>query len=211
VLVAHLEALQCPAAHEASPLIAAVRARVGDDVRDATLGCPTCGAEYDVRDGWAVLGGEIAPAPAARPGDDDLMRAGALLGLTTPGGAVALAPAWAEYAHPLAALTDVTMIVVAPPPGFTTGDGVSAVAGTARVPLRSASCRAVALDAWVAAQPQAVAAWVSATRAGGRVVAPTQVPVPDGVRELARDARHWVGERHAVVATAPVALRRGGR
>jgi hypothetical protein len=42
----------------------------------------------------------------------------------------------------------------------------------------------------------------------GRVVAPAEVPLPDGVRELARDGRHWVGERQAVPAPALVQLGR---
>lgn len=138
------------------------------------------------------------------------MRAGALLGLTAPGGTVALAPAWAEYAHPLVALTDVTVLAVAPPSGFTTGDGVSALAGTPRLPVGAGVCRGVALDAWVADDATALSAWILAVRAGGRVVAPADLPVPAGVRELARDARHWVGEREAAPTQAPIALRRAG-
>jgi uncharacterized protein YbaR (Trm112 family) len=219
VLVAHLEALRCPASHAithaithaASPLIAAVTAREGDDVRTATLGCPVCGAEYPVRDGWVILGDLASPRGAARPTDDDLMRAGALLGLSTPGGVVVLAPSWAEYAHPLVALTDVAVVVVGPPAGFTTGDGVSALAGTRALPFAPTSCRAVALDAWVAADADVVASWLAALRPRGRVVATADVAVPHGVREIARDGRHWVAERDAVPTSVPVPLARSVR
>jgi hypothetical protein len=34
------------------------------------------------------------------------------------------------------------------------------------------------------------------------------VPLPDGVRQLARDAEHWVAEREGAVASEPVQLRR---
>jgi hypothetical protein len=38
---------------------------------------------------------------------------------------------------------------------------------------------------------------VLATRTGGRIVAPAQSLLPDGVRELVRDEHVWVGEREA--------------
>lgn len=206
-----LEALRCPAAHPPAPLIAAVTRRAGDDVRDATLGCPTCHAEYTVTDGVARFGTMVAPPAGARPDDEALMRAGALLGLVAPGGNVALAPAWAEYAHPLVALTDVSAVVVGPPPGFTTGDGVSAIAGVQRLPVAAATFRGVALDSWIASAPDAVMSWLAACKPKARVVAPAAVPVPEGVELLARDAQHWVGERRADGWTTPVALQRGAR
>jgi len=50
-----------------------------------------------------------------------------------------------------------------------------------------------------------------ATRIGGRVVAPVTAAIPDGVRELARDDRVWVGAREAM-PSVPITLhvRRGG-
>ena len=47
-------------------------------------------------------------------------------------------------------------------------------------------------------------------RVGGRIVAPADSPVPSEVRELARDATVWVGER-LPLPSAPVTLhvRRG--
>ncbi|MCE2942607.1 MAG: hypothetical protein ACK53A_04350 [Gemmatimonadota bacterium] len=206
--IAVLEALRCPAPHAPGPLIAALHRRHDGDVREATLGCPACGAEFAVRDGWAWMGDAVAPTAGERPDDDALTRAGALLGLLAGGGVVALAPAWAEYAHPLVALTDVAAVVVGPPAGFSTGDGVSAIAGTRALPCAAGTFRGVALDAWVAADDAALASWISGCAARGRVVAPADVPVPPGVRELARDTRHWVGEREAALATPPVALQR---
>ena len=48
------------------------------------------------------------------------------------------------------------------------------------------------------------------TRVGGRLVAPAESRVPEGVRELVRDDVVWVGERLAL-PSAPVTLhvRRG--
>lgn len=50
---------------------------------------------------------------------------------------------------------------------------------------------------------------VRAVQQGGRMIAPADVPVPDDVRELARDEDEWVGEVR-VAASGLVPLRRGG-
>ena len=72
--------------------------------------------------------------------------------------------------------------------------GLSGVRCDARLPLAVGAARAIAVDGADAAR----LAWaVHATRAGGRIVAPASASVPDGVRELVRDASVWVGEREA--------------
>jgi len=48
---------------------------------------------------------------------------------------------------------------------------------------------------------------VRAVRLGGRVLAPATVPIPDGLRELARDDEEWVAEV-TVRASGLVELRR---
>lgn len=212
--VALLESLRCPGAHEPSALIAAVRQQAGRDVLEATLGCPVCRRELVVQRG-AVAFGDTTPAPEALlPADDDaVMRLGALLGLTTPGGTVAVSATWSNLARPLAVLTDVRVLVVAPPLGFEGDEDVGVLRGTAALPLAPASCRGVALGASPLASPFAVASWVRAVRPGGRVVGPAAMPLPEGVRELARDAQHWVAERLADAPSSPVPLTRaaGGR
>jgi hypothetical protein len=45
--------------------------------------------------------------------------------------------------------------------------------------------------------------------AGGRLVAPADAIVPDGIRMLARDDEQWVGEREAVPVLS--AIRRAPR
>ncbi|HEU5173986.1 MAG TPA: hypothetical protein VFT96_04455, partial [Gemmatimonadaceae bacterium] len=85
-------------------------------------------------------------------------------------------------------------------PGFATHPMLSAIEPPSRasLPLATGSLRAVALD--VVDGPDAGAQMTEATRvlrSGGRMLAPSRVPVPHGVRELARDADWWVGEREA--------------
>ena len=40
-----------------------------------------------------------------------------------------------------------------------------------------------------------VATAVPLLKLGGRLIAPASIAVPAGIRELARDERHWVGEK----------------
>ncbi|MDX2183580.1 MAG: hypothetical protein SFW08_06320 [Gemmatimonadaceae bacterium] len=206
-----LESLRCPAPHAASPLIAAVRQQSGRDVLEATLGCPVCHREVTVHRG-VVTFGDVAPAAEAVIPTDDaaLMRLGALLGLTTPGGTVAVSAAWSDLARPLAVLTDVRVLVVGPPPGFLGDEDVGVLEGVRDLPLSPGSCRGVALGSSSAEAPSVVASWVRAVRVGGRVVAPATLPVPEGLRELARDDAQWVAERLADTSSAPVALTRAG-
>ena len=46
---------------------------------------------------------------------------------------------------------------------------------------------------------------VAALATRGRLVAPATAPVPIAIRELARDATEWVGEREATPVTVPLA------
>jgi hypothetical protein len=133
------------------------------------------------------------------------MRAAALLALTSAGGIVALAGAWDAAVDALLGVADVRVLVVEPAHAYAPREGVGAVAG-AWLPVAPGSLRGVALDGPTAA-PERLAAAVAALRPGGRLVAPAHAPVPDGVRELARDLRHWVAERDAP-AGAVVPLRR---
>jgi hypothetical protein len=68
------------------------------------------------------------------------------------------------------------------------------------VPFAERSVRAIALDALHAA-PERIGFAVRALANGGRLVAAADVPVPTGIRELARDATQWVGERIAEPVT----------
>jgi uncharacterized protein YbaR (Trm112 family) len=205
-----LDHLRCPAPHESTWLVATVSRQDGRDVIDGRLGCPVCRATYPLTQGIVHLGEyRASPPPVAPiPNDDDLMRLAALLHLAEPGGAVALTPWWAEYARPLSVLVDVQVVLVEPPRAMTMVEGVAGIVGTHGLPLAANAVRGVALDAWTADHPVALASWLAAVKPKGRVVAPADVPLPDGVRELARDARHWVGERLAVPAPALVQLGR---
>jgi uncharacterized protein YbaR (Trm112 family) len=211
VFVELIDALRCPRPHADSWLVAAALETRDRCVLRGTLGCPVCRAEYPVRGGVAAFGpiGAHRAAAAADgvglPADDEAIRLAALLGLASAGGIVAVAGTWDAAVDALLQVADVRVLVVEPASPYAPREPVGAVTG-AWLPVAAASLRGVALDAATAA-PERLAAAVHALRGGGRLVAPVAVPLPDGVRELARDERHWVAERDAP-AGAVVPLRR---
>jgi hypothetical protein len=192
VFIELVDALRCPNAHEDTWLVAAPARMEGRDIVAGTLGCPICQAEFRIAAGVAELAPGV-PSPARASSEEGAMRLAALLGLAEPSGTVLLAGDWANDARALRDIADVQVIALDPPEGLEMGDGVSGVRA-ARVPLAPASLRAVALDA-AHASPPLVDSAVRALRAEGRLVAPASLAVPAGIKELARDAQWWVGER----------------
>ena len=198
-----MELLRCPVAHDASPLVTVARRRDGAWLIDATLGCPVCGAEYALRDGVALLGGDRdgdAPPPN-RP--VDAMRIAALLGLADPGLRVMLCGSLGAAAVGLESATGARCVVVN---GATAADDARVdqlvIAARGLIPLASASLDGLAVDAHsislLSDGPRVV-------RQGGRIIAPVNTPVPDRCRELARDQYEWVAEVQSA-ATAPVSI-----
>ena len=203
-----IDALRCPRPHADTWLVAAAAETRDRCVVRGALGCPTCRAEYPITGGVAAFdqAGGAAPAAAGAPADPgEAVRLAALLGLTSAGGIVALAGSWDAAADALVAMADVRAVLVEPAHAYRPRPPVGAVTG-AWLPVAAASLRGVALDA-ATAVPERLAAAVRALRPGGRLVAPADAALPDGARELARDARHWVAERDAP-AGAVVPLRR---
>lgn len=197
-----IELLRCPVAHEPAALVTVANVREGDRLLDATLGCMVCGAEYSLRDGVVILGDAIAASAL----DVDAMRTAALLGLIEPGVRVVLCGAYASAAAALAedaGAACVTMNATVAQQQGTAADHL-VIGGASRIPLADGSIGALAVDdAHLALLPDAA----RVVRRGGRVLAPSHAPVPEGCVELARDAMEWVAEV-AVAASVPIALQR---
>lgn len=197
-----IEHLRCPADHDPTALVAAASRSANRHILDGTLGCPTCGAEYAVRDGIAHLG--TAPRlPREEASMESAMRIAAFLELTDARGFAVLSGRWCAHAQAIAQLVETPLVLVNPAEDVAL-DGAAAVlevGGT--LPLAEGSARALAID------PEAIdATAVRAVRAGGRVLGPAQLPLPDGLREIARDSREWVGERAGDAALKLVELKR---
>lgn len=192
-----IDRLRCPNDHEDTWLVAAALRTEARRLVDATLGCPVCEAEFVVRDGVVVFGAPATSAPMPTAADD-VMRAAALLHVQERGLYV-LDAGWGSLAPALLPLISATYLLVDPPPGIVAEEGVGILVGIGdRWPLAAASLQGMALER---ASPPRVKDAVRVLKLRGRLVAPSSVPVPVGVSELARDARHWVGEKISDMVT----------
>jgi uncharacterized protein YbaR (Trm112 family) len=134
------------------------------------------------------------------------LRTAALLDLREPHACVLLTGASSCVAEPLGDLTHALVLAINAPAGA--AETHSRLRSRAPVRLGVGCLQGAGLDA-AHADAAWLAAVVPAVRRGGRVVAPAHVPLPDGLRELARDEHEWVAEVQ-VAASGLVPLRRGG-
>lgn len=191
MLVELIDRLRCPHVHEDSWLVAAVARAEDRRLVDATLGCPVCNAEFEVRDGVVSFGDPVpsAPMPAS---EDEVMRAAALLHVEERGLYV-LDAGWGSLAPGLLALMIAEYLLVDPPAGSAAADGVGILSGVGdRWPIASAALHGIAMERATSARLNDA---LRILRAGGRLIAPADADVPAGARELARDERHWVAEK----------------
>jgi uncharacterized protein YbaR (Trm112 family) len=209
-----LDALRCPAPHAEEWLVAMVHQADGPRLIEADLACPACGAAFGLQAAVAWFRASSvqdsavertpraatgsAPAAAWETNDPDADRLAALLGVAEGPWPVVLVGARAAAGAALAA-------IVSPPQWWINPDPVAL--GNAphptwlaavlhigpRWPLAARQAAAVALDA-THATPAQLAEAVRVLRSGGRLLAPAWAPLPEGVRELARDATEWVAE-----------------
>ena len=201
-----VDVLRCVKPHDDTWLVASIERADERDIISGMLGCPICFAEYPIRDG-VVFFTEQAPAPDyAAPMEDDAMRLAAALDLTDARMTAVLHGAWGAHAALLRGISPVQLLLVNPPPGMSSGDGVSIVRAE-HAPIAHGAVNAVAVDAH--ANPEMLASLRASLRAGGRMLGPVSVPVPDGLIELARDDEVWVAELSAGEATSrPIGLTR---
>ncbi len=207
-----IDRLRCVNDHALDWLVASTGELHGRDVTRGILGCPSCKAQFPIARGIVDFARGSAPTPSASPitgvTNEETQRLAALLDLASPGGMVVLTGGWSALAPALAIVADgVQMLAINPVDGLASGDGVSLATAPAGVmPLRPGMARGVALDE---AHGPAAAAAVEALAATGRLLAPATLPLPAGVTELARDARHWVAERDAApLGMTPIARAR---
>lgn len=205
-----IESLRCPNDHEESPLIASATRTEARHIIDGVLGCPVCHAEFHIRETVA----EFSPRGNVggvfeQPSQETAMRLAAFLELTNAQGFALLCSRWAIHIEPISRLTQTPIVAVNP----TIAMPVRLAAGALRcrtIPFAEGSARAFAFDN--GSSPELIASGVRAVRAGGRILGPATLPVPDGVRELARDETVWVGEKDAGPSSPRlVALRKSAK
>lgn len=191
-----VDSLRCPREHDDTWLVASSSSMQGRHIMEGELGCPLCRSRYDIRAGVAHFGGDSAstnPSPAAPA--SDVVRLAALLGLAEGHGrAVLVSPSFASHASALHEMTGAQVIVMDPPETIAMGRGVSGIRGTGKLPFATASVHGAALDESAAHVLHDASRVV---KPAGRVCAPADAPVPEGLSELARDELQWVAERSA--------------
>ncbi len=199
-----VDILRCPNAHEDTWLVASIERSEERDIREGTLGCPVCLAEYPIRDG-VVRFADIAPSPAATQRDEDAVRLAAALDLTDARMTAVLQGVWGALAPIVRGMSPAQLLLVNPPLGIASGDGVSIV-HAASAPLARGSADAVAFDA--SASEGMIGSLVASLKGGGRMLGPAGSPLPDGVTELARDDDVWVALLAPGAVSSPVQLKR---
>jgi hypothetical protein len=211
-----VDSLRCLEPHDETWLVAAASRMEGRHLIDAVLGCPLCRRTYAVRKGTAWFSKRQPDAS-----DEDLTmlvadsdpahvtRTAALLDLSQPGGIVVLGGSWGVYADAVAELGVAHVVVLNAGTSEAGAQEVSSIVVDDRLPFGATALRGVAVDG-SAAFPALLSSTALSLRSRGRLVAPADAAVPDGMEVLARDDRVWVAER-TVVASPPVALRSGVR
>lgn len=209
-----VDLFRCPNPHEDSWLIAASDRSESRVILDGTLGCPVCGAEYEIRDGVSRFTGDPSSGsadPDARIEDDAAMRIAALLDATSAAATIAMLGGSVAVARAVQGIVPARCIVVNATDEDRAADRALpddaplAVVRARALPVADGSLSAV----WIAHGAVVDVDAVRRTlRAGGRLVAPVSMPLPAGVLELARDTTEWVAERgvDASAAAAPAAL-----
>lgn len=193
-----LDALRCPGTHEESWLVAVVLHASGSTLLMADLACPVCGAKFRIRDGiahFADLASSTPRTPALPPEpftSDAVLRLAALMGVTESPLPVALVGRYAAASEELASLVSAPQLLVNSGP-MVPAPGASRIVVADRLPLGVETLAAIAVDD-AHASPALLESAARALRLGGRLVAPADVPIPAGMRELARDDVEWVAE-----------------
>ena len=195
-----IESLRCPRAHEESPLIASARRTEARHIVEGVLGCSVCGEEFSIVEGELHIDADATRGAPDVPSAEVAMRLAAFLEATDARGTALLLGRWGAHAGQVMRLTEAPVAVVNAPPGPPSGVAAAILTRDA-IPFAPGSVRGAALDAGMSAA--LIESALRAVRPGGRVVADASLPLPPGVKEIARDATMWVGEKTAAPVSAP--------
>src|SRR3569833_2505384 len=186
-----VDSLRCPNPHDETWLVASIERAEERDIKQGMLGCPSCYAEYRIVDGIVRFDDTVQRSPFIAANEQEAMRIAAALALTDPRMTAVLVGEWGAHAPLIRAMAPAHLLLVNPPEGIASGDGVSLIATNA-MPVASASMDGVAIDAHA---PDAIVARLSAALRGGRrMIGPVIRPVPVFLKELVRDDEIWVAE-----------------
>src|SRR3954452_17758381 len=131
--------LRCPNQHDESFLVLLPDQMEGRSVRTGQLGCPVCGRTFELVDGVFDAGG--APADLRENTALSAENVSVLIGLSGPGGYVALVGPVASLWEEVAALNPgVALVAINPPKDVPDSAELSVVRG-GMIPLKSRALR----------------------------------------------------------------------
>ena len=195
-----IDLLRCINAHEDTWLVASFKTVSHRFVLEGSLGCPSCSAQYPIRDGIADFSAGLAlpsceaeRAGASHRREELATRAGAYLSATEPGAIVVLGGIWAHAAKELSEMAEVRVLALNMAPEVEESPTVGLLQVGSAIPVQPGSVLGVALDAWFPAK--IIDAAVRAVRPGGRIVGPVVMPPPPELSVLARDDNYWVAQK----------------
>jgi len=212
VFIELIDLLRCINAHEDTWLVASFKTVSHRFVLEASLGCPTCSAQYRVRDGIADFSAgakleecETERSAASHRREELATRAGAYLDATEPGATIVLGGIWAYAAQELSEMAGIRVLALNAPAEVKESETVGLLGVGSKIPVAAGSVFGVALDAWFPAR--IVESAVRAVRPGGRIVGPAAIPTPVELSVLAHDDNYWVAQKAPEVVTISRASR----
>jgi hypothetical protein len=212
VFIELIDLLRCINAHEDTWLVASFKTVSHRFVLEASLGCPTCSAQYRVRDGIADFSAgakleecETERSAASHRREELATRAGAYLDATEPGATIVLGGVWAYAAQELSEMAAIRVLALNAPAEVKESETVGLLGVGSKIPVAPGSVFGVALDAWFPAT--IVESAVRAVRPGGRIVGPAAIPAPEELSVLAHDDNYWVAQKAPEVVTISRASR----
>jgi len=212
VFVELIDLLRCINAHEDTWLVASFKTVANRFVLEASLGCPSCSAQYPVNEGIADFAAgvhltrwEAERAAASHRREELATRAGAYLDVTEPGATIVLGGVWAYAAQELSEMAGVRVLALNAPDEVKESHTVALIRVGSKIPVAPGSVLGVALDAWFPAT--IVESAVRAVRPGGRIVGPAVIPAPAELTVLAHDDNYWVAQKAPEVVTISRASR----
>ena len=203
MLIPLVERLRCPKPHRDTWLVASIDRAADRDILEGALGCPECMSEYVISDGIVYFDESIERPPYEPPNEAQATRLAAALELVDPRMVALLHGQWAAHAMIMRGLSPVPLLLVNPPLGVTSGNGISiVVASHVGIAATSMDALAIASDA----SDEMTASLLSALKPGKRVVMPASTTLLRDFNELARDDDIVVAELDAVAVTSPPIL-----
>ena len=195
--------------HDDTWLVASIDRAEERDIIEGFLGCPICSAEYPIHLGIVNFAPDVVRPEYRAVSEEEAIRLAAALDLVDPRMTAVLYGSWGSSAPLIRGFSPAQLVLVNPPAGLATGDGVSIVLSNL-APLGMASVNAVAIDA--SASPAMVASLAASLRSGGRMIGPVSVAIPGDLVEIARDDEVWVARLETAATTsAPIRPTRRSR